>query len=558
MAVAWTVDTIKFVVTQSLLYQMKATVKQRLLLSWIGHSDLRAMAGSLSSSARNAILERLGGESPKQGDNGPTKTLVTTQSFNKIRLLSNYSDEWNRWFIKWLGAEAEIVSVELKKPTDYAAIFAITERELGHSKKQHKWSETELCLHLSPGTPAMAAVWLLLGKTRYPATFYETYGGQSWVTEIPFDLTVDVIPDLLREPDLYLQHLASQGPGETEGFEDIVGDSHAIRDAVGRALRVAVRGVSVLLLGESGTGKEMFAQAIHKASPRRNKPFQAINCAALSKMLLESELFGHVKGAFTGADKTRQGAFDLANGGTLMLDEVGECDLETQAKLLRALQPVTGEGSSIRMIRPVGSDKEHKVDVRVIAATNRDLHRAIREGKFREDLYYRLAALTITLPPLRDRKSDIARISEKLLTLINKQFHAEEPNYQHKSLSVSAISFVKRHDWPGNVRQLYNVLVQAAVLSDGTSLGRREIAAALGEMPGASGSSRVLADRTLGDDFDLEEHLNEIRREYLRRAMEESKGVKVEASRLLGLKHYQTLDAQLKRLGVTGDWDSEQ
>ena len=194
----------------------------------------------------------------------------------------------------------------------------------------------------------------------------------------------------------------------------------------------------------------------------------------------------------------------------------------------------------------------------MIAATNRDLHRAIREGTFREDLYYRLASLTITLPPLRDRKSDIARIAEKLLALVNKQFHAEEPNYQHKSLSASAISFVKRHDWPGNVRQLYNVLVQAAVLSDGTSLGRREIAAALGEMPGASGSSRVLADRTLGDDFDLEEHLNEIRREYLRRAMEESKGVKVEAARLLGLKHYQTLDAQLKRLGVTGDWDTEQ
>ena len=315
-----------------------------------------------------------------------------------------------------------------------------------------------------------------------------------------------------------------------------------------------MRGVSVLLLGESGTGKEMFAQAIHKASPRRDKPFLPINCAALSKTLLESELFGHAKGAFTGADKDRPGAFEIASGGTLFLDEIGECDLETQAKLLRVLQPVSGEGSSVRMVRRLGDDRERKIDVRVIAATNRDLHRAIRDGLFREDLFYRLATISISLPPLRDRRSDIAKIAERLLDQVNRQFSAEEPNYQHKKLSASAIAFVKRHDWPGNVRQLFNALVQAAVLAEGDTLGRGDLAAALGEMPGQAASNAQLTERPLGDEFNLDAFLTDLHRQYLRRAMEEAKGVKAQAARLLGMTNYQTLDAQLKRLRVTGDW----
>ncbi len=181
---------------------------------------------------------------------------------------------------------------------------------------------------------------------------------------------------------------------------------------MGRAKRAALRGVSILLLGESGTGKEMFAHAIHKASPRRDHPFVAINCAALSKTLLESELFGHVKGAFTGADRDRKGAFESADGGTLFLDEVGECDLETQAKLLRVLQSPSGTGTGSRTIRRVGDHREIPVDVRVIAATNRDLYKAISAGTFREDLFYRLSVFSITLPPLRERRSDIPHITD--------------------------------------------------------------------------------------------------------------------------------------------------
>ncbi len=501
-------------------------------------------------------MSALRGQLPNKGDLGPTKTLVQTQQFDEVRLLSNYPSEFNGWFSKWLGANAVVCEVELKKPTDYAAIFELANHELETLKASKSWANTDLCLHLSPGTPAMAAVWLLLGKTRFPATFYETFGGESWVTDVPFDL-IDVIPEVLRDPDAHLQHLAAQAPAEIEGFADIAGDSRAIRDAVGRAKRAAVRSVSVLLVGESGTGKEMFAQAIHKASNRRDKPVRSINCAALAKSLLESELFGHRKGAFTGAEKDRKGLFEVADGGTLFLDEVGECDLDTQAKLLRVLQPVTGEGPSVRYIRRLGDEEDRRVDVRIIAATNKDLFSAIQKGDFREDLYYRLAGISITLPPLRDRKSDIPKIAERLLGLLNTQFEAEQPGYEHKSLSASAISFVKSQAWRGNVRQLYNALMQAAVLTDGKTIGRKEVAASIAEMPDSGRAMSEISERPLGDEFDLEEHLNDIRSNYLRRAMEEANGVKTKAARLLGMKNYQTLDAQLKRLGVTGDWLTE-
>lgn len=530
--------------------------KRKVLVQWIGHSDLRALAAALPATKRKRILVEIKGDAARDGDQGPTKTLLSSQKFDDVRLLSNYDGEWNKWFQSWLGTPTKLVEVDLKKPTDYEAIFPLANQELASLKDSRAWADTELCLHLSPGTPAMAAVWLLLGKTRYPATFYETSrDGQWWITNVPFDL-VDVIPDVLRNPDAHLQHLASESPSQIEGFENIAGDSRAIRDAVGRAKRAAVRSVSVLLLGESGTGKEMFAQAIHRASSRRGKPFKAINCAALSKSLLESELFGHAKGAFTDASKERKGAFEATNGGTLFLDEIGECDLETQAKLLRVLQPITGEGPAIRNVCRLGEEKDRKVDVRIIAATNRDLHKSMTAGTFREDLYYRLAAVSITLPPLRDRRSDIAKIAEHLLGQINHQFSVEEPGYKHKSLSAPAIGFVKERTWPGNVRQLYNALVQAAVLTDSEKIGRRELTAALGEMPETGSEVQRLTDRPLGDDFDLEEYLTSIHRAYLRRAMEEAHGVKAQAARLLGMKNYQTLDAQLKRLGVRGEWES--
>jgi DNA-binding NtrC family response regulator len=224
-----------------------------------------------------------------------------------------------------------------------------------------------------------------------------------------------------------------------------------------------------------------------------------------------------------------------------------------QAKLLRALQPDPGAGPCQLQFRRVGDSEERTCDVRVIAATNRDLLKAVREGRFREDLYYRLAVITIRLPALRERKADIAGLVERLLGRINQQFRQEDAAYRDKSICDDAISFVKRHHWPGNIRQLHNVLLQAVVMSDGDVLQREDLESALAETPDDPRNRNPL-DLLLGDGFNLEEQLNEIHRHYLRRAMEEAGGVLAKATRLLGMKNYQTLSHQLKQLGVEGDW----
>jgi len=365
---------------------------------------------------------------------------------------------------------------------------------------------------------------------------------------------VDFVPEVFRDADSHLQHLTSHSPGEIEGFQQIVGDSQAIRLAVGRAKRAAVRNVPVLLLGESGTGKELFARAIHESSSRRSGPFLAINCAAVSRDLLESELFGHKAGSFTGAQSDRKGAFAEADGGTLFLDEIGECDLAMQTKLLRVLQPPEGADPCHRVFHRVGDLQGRHSSVRVIAATNRDLLASINDGQFREDLHYRLAVITVKLPPLRDRQGDIHKIAKHLLTQINGQFEEDEPGYTHKSISDSAMVFVQRHRWPGNVRQLYNALLQAAVMAEGDTIQKHDITDAVAEMVGETSFAEDVLEQPLGEDFNLQEHLNEIHRHYLRRAMKESGGVKSRASKLLGIPNYQTLDAQLKRLEVDEDW----
>lgn len=529
-----------------------AVPKKKLLVSWIGHNDLRPMAAAQPEEKRQEIMKVVRGEPSQSDEVGPIKSLVAAVTFDEICLLSDYPVDWTKRYVKWLGVPAESRQLKPKNPTDYESIFLEVDSVLSDFRKRKDWPNVELSLHLSPGSPAMTAIWVLLGKSKYPATFYQTYRGKAWVTEIPFDLVVDFVPELYRDADSHLQHLAAQSPNEVAGFEKIIGDSKPIRTAVGLAKRAAVRSVSILLLGESGTGKEMFARAIHDASPRRKGPFVAINCAAIARDVLESELFGHVKGAFTSAIKDRVGAFEEANGGTLFLDEIGECDLDLQAKLLRVLQPPPGEGPSCRVFRRVGDSADRQADVRLVAATNRDLFQCVAEGRFREDLYYRLAVVSIPLPPLRERKSDLLKLAHWLLDQINGQLGGD-PGFQHKKMSDATIAFVKSYPWPGNVRQLYNALLQAAIMSDGEVIHREHLIAATG---GAANPQRKTdaAEAELGGDFSLEEHLNELRRHYLRRAMEESHGVKAEAARLLGIENYQTLDAQLKRLNVTGKW----
>lgn len=526
---------------------------RNLLVSWIGHADLLAMAAEIGDAGKSLLDEaKIPFRTVERP--GPLKTAVDLGNWDGIHLLSNYSPALNKAYSRWLGGKPTIHSVELTDPTDYDGIFRCTNLVLGEISRLNEKSPPVLSILLSPGTPAMAVVWVLLGKSRYPARFYQTGRGKLTEARIPADLFEEVVPELLRDRDIAWQHLATRNPAEVAGFENIVGQSQAIRLAVGRAQRAALRDVPVLLLGESGTGKEMFAQAIHAASRRREKPFEAINCAAIPRELLEAELFGHEKGAFTGADKSRPGAFERANGGTLFLDEIGECDPLLQTKLLRVLQPPPGKGPCHREFRPVGGHQPRSADVRLVAATNRDLQAEVAANRFREDLYYRLAVITLELPPLRERSADIPLLARRFLEQINSDFERDEPGFEHKQISHSAIEFVKRHDWPGNVRQLYNTLLQAAVMSVGATIERSDIAAAVGQGTPRS-ARRDALELPLGDGFSLEEHLDGIQRHYLKRAMEQARGVKVKAANLLGYSNYQRLAAQLERLAV--EWNAD-
>ena len=259
-------------------------------------------------------------------------------------------------------------------------------------------------------------------------------------------------------------------PSEATRFGECVGSTLAMRQLFGVAERLGPSDATVLIGGETGTGKDVLARSIHAISPRKNKPFLVVDCGAVVGTLIESELFGHEKGAFTGATASRAGAFELANGGTLFLDEIGELPLDLQPKLLRALEQ--------RSFRRVGGSREIRVDIRVIAASKRNLRMEVERGKFREDLYFRLAVVPMELPPLRERRDDIPVLAEKLLESIAS---LDATGQTPRAITKGALDALRAHDWPGNVRELRNVLERAAYLARAT--GQKEIGSV--GMPGA-------------------------------------------------------------------------
>ncbi|MBN2362449.1 MAG: sigma-54-dependent Fis family transcriptional regulator [Deltaproteobacteria bacterium] len=301
-------------------------------------------------------------------------------------------------------------------------------------------------------------------------------------------------------------------------FDELVGASAALQRVKELALRVAPTRANVLILGESGTGKELLARALHLASPRRTRPFVAVNCAALPETLIESELFGHEKGAFTGAAAARQGRFELADGGTIFLDEVGDIPLPLQVKLLRVLQ----SGSFER----VGGNHARQVDVRLIAATHRDLDERIRAGLFREDLYYRLNVVALTLPPLRERPEDIPLLVEHLL-----RKHADLGGQTLSSIDPELLGALQRYLFPGNVRQLENWIERAVVLAAGPVLTAEDFPPALFE-PAVATPPPASASAGSGD---LETQVAALEIQMIRSALGRHSGNKSAAARDLGL-----------------------
>ncbi|WP_188929394.1 sigma-54-dependent transcriptional regulator [Puia dinghuensis] len=298
--------------------------------------------------------------------------------------------------------------------------------------------------------------------------------------------------------------------GKQYTFDAILGHSPLIIEAVALARRVAPTEATVLLLGETGTGKEVFAQAIHQASKRTNKPFIALNCSAFSKELLESELFGHKAGAFTSASKDKRGLIEEANLGTLFLDEIGEMHIDLQAKLLRVLE--TSEFIKVGDTRPT------RVNVRIIAATNRELEQEVNAGKFRDDLYYRLNVFTISLPSLRDRKKDIPLIAEFYLRLFS-----GKGNKRIDSISKDFLDRLQQHEWKGNIRELRNIIERAVILSDGPQL-------TVDNLPAEFQLSALRSTGPLSA-FDLAS----VEKLHIQRVLNHTRGNKTEAARLLNI-----------------------
>lgn len=502
-------------------------MENTILFCWLGATDLKAAVGEIDIGL------------------GPVAQAAKARNYKEIVLLNNWGKTATEKYITWLqkqtSSQITFQHILLSGPTNFGEIYHAASKSISE-KIQENGPNVDLVFHLSPGTPAMAAVWILLSKTRFSAELIESSREQGVRTAlVPFDISADFIPDLLRKPDQTLERLAAGLPAAAPEFDDIIHRSEVMQRVVLKARRIAPRSIPVLIEGESGTGKELFARAIHDASPRKNKPFVAINCGAIPAELVESELFGHEKGAFTGANAARVGHFEAAHTGTFFLDEIGELPKEMQVKLLRTVQ----EGE----VKRIGATLPQKIDVRIIAATNRNLIEEVAAGSFREDLFYRLAVAVIKLPPLREREGDVSLLIDRFLEQINQE-SGNEPGYKQKKISPSARNLLLLHSWPGNVRELQNTLTRAAVWSLDEELGEDDIREALLPIPNSGKGQDGILNQPLGQGIDLPEIMKTVAVHYLERGLSESHENKTKASKILGLPSYQTLTNWLKKYGL--------
>ena len=467
---------------------------------------------------------------------GPVLTVVAERQFDAVYLFSTPKaaeiSEATRAAIeeKHPAIQVEIRDVPLKDPTNYLGILRQLRKHFPTIQRKHP--DASFFISVSSGTPHMHASWVLLAASgEIPATILQSTPrqfvpeGKPQVKEI--DILGDDFPHITRP-------LATQSPNENEDAEiaslcqqnGIIGSDPGFLKSLREAyLFGQYDDTHVLLLGETGSGKEYFANFIHAASNRASRPLVVVNCSSLPENLVESQLFGHKKGAFTGATANHEGKFKAADGGTIFLDELGELPLPAQAKLLRALEQ--GE------IEPVGANRPVKVNVRVIAATNRELRQMVADGTFREDLYQRFGS-SVKLPALRERRTDIPILATHLLEQWNRKHQKE------KRLSAAAISELSRKPWTGNVRELRRVLLQSAMLSTKTVIGPAELHF---QEPVSTGSVDIPEP---GDGFDLNAHLDEVKERLVNRALELSGGVQAQAAKLLGLTP-QGLNQFLKR-----------
>lgn len=506
--------------------------KQTVLYTWLGTADC------------NAILKKIGAiTDDKDYGKGPVITGLDKLKPNMIEILYQaeiaefnsdqitevidfLKDKYNN-----LKSRVNLNLVNLKSPTDYSAIYEKVNEILVKNIKQDQTRQRYF--HLTPGTPAMSSIWLLLSHSKYEAKLIQTNRHEPIYQEVdlPFDLSIELEDKINKYKGEKTTEFVVADSLKYKHFKDIIFESDVMKKAVYRAEKAAKSYVPVLLQGESGTGKEMFAHSIHKASSRQAKAFIAVNCGAIPKDILESELFGHLRGAFTGAETNKQGLIRAANGGTLFLDEIGEMPLDTQVKLLRVLQE--------KKVRPVGSEEAIEVDVRIIAATHVNLNEAIKEGKFREDLYYRIAVGIIELPPLRSRGNDINLLIKHYLDEMHQNMrHDSNQPYQ---LELAARKFLKSLPLYGNVRELSNILKRAGLWSETAKICEAQIK----EATINSNTESRWPDFNISEGIDVCLKADEFVSVQIEKAKELTK-TKADAAKLLGFKNYQTMDNRQK------------
>jgi transcriptional regulator with PAS, ATPase and Fis domain len=383
---------------------------------------------------------------------------------------------------------------------------------------------------MTSGTPTMCATWLLLGRGLYDAVLLQSSRerGVEYI-QLPYDVSLQAKQD--QKIIQLSEHLGKQGIY----FKGIPAQSPKMREAIHLAQLIAPRNIPVIIQGATGTGKEVLAQAIHEASPRAEMPFIPVNCGAIPDSLIDAELFGHKRGAFTGADFERKGHFEAAEGGTLFLDELGELPLSAQVKLLRVLQ----QSEVVRL----GESKPRKINVRIIAATHRDLLQMISDGTFREDLFYRLAVGLIHLPSLNERQEDMVALTKILLESINQELTKDGALFVAKELHPQALRYIQHQIWSGNIRELSNTLLRAAVWNPEVPvLTEENLKAAMIERR----SNEPLFRVDIGRGLDLPEFIKKVKHAYIKAALEHTNTNKAAAARLLNLSSSQNLDNWLK------------
>jgi len=407
------------------------------------------------------------------------------------------------------ATEFDVIISDLKMPTMTGIDFLRELRETGLIRRRRGEVGTQFIL-LTAHAEAEAAVQALkMGAFDY------ILKDQNWAEELKFVVHNALENRRLREENTYLKREFKKA----HGMGNLIGKSKNMQELFKMIEVVSATNSTVLITGESGTGKELVAKAIHLNSPRAEEAFISVNCGAFTETLLESELFGYVRGAFTGATTNKKGLFEVSDKGTIFLDEVGDTSLAMQVKLLRVLQE--------RTLRRVGGTEEIPVDVRIIAATNRDLSEMVAENQFREDLFYRISVIPLELPPLRHRRDDIPLLADHFLARLNASME-KKLDY----ISDEALKKLESYDWPGNVRELENALERSFILETSNELSAQHLPEKV------STNSRMRSNATFPDEgFDLELYVENLQKNFLEEALRRTNGVQVKAAELLRMSY---------------------